>query len=82
MQKYAKLINEETKECNVGLGTNTAFYKKIGMRLAEIREETTEEGVTKYFLIEFLPEEDPVQVIDEEEATNDEETKDSSLSDN
>lgn len=82
MQKYAKLINEETKEVCVGLGTNIAFYKKIGMRLAEIREETTEEGVLKYFLIEFLPEEDPVQVIDEEEATNDEETKDSSLSGN
>lgn len=31
MIKYAKVINEETKECQVGVGTNTAFYQKIGM---------------------------------------------------
>lgn len=28
---YAKIINEETKLCEVGLGTNTDFYKSIGM---------------------------------------------------
>ena len=31
MLKYAKIINEETKLCEVGLGTNTTFYKSIGM---------------------------------------------------
>ena len=31
MKKYAKVINEETKLCEVGLGTNTDFYKSIGM---------------------------------------------------
>lgn len=28
---YAKIINEETKQCEVGVGTNTAFYESIGM---------------------------------------------------
>ena len=31
MRKYAKIINEETKECQVGIGTNTTYYKSIGM---------------------------------------------------
>lgn len=31
MLKYAKIINEQTKQCDVGLGTNVKFYKSIGM---------------------------------------------------
>lgn len=31
MLKYAKIINEETKACEVGLGTNSSFYQSIGM---------------------------------------------------
>lgn len=31
MLKYAKIVNEETKEVNVGFGTNIEFYKSIGM---------------------------------------------------
>ena len=31
MIKYAKVINEQTGLCEVGLGTNTNFYKSIGM---------------------------------------------------
>ena len=31
MIKYAQLINEETGLCAVGTGTNTEFYKSIGM---------------------------------------------------
>ena len=31
MIKYAKVINNETKECEVGLGTNTQFYISQGM---------------------------------------------------
>lgn len=31
MKKYAKVINEETGLCEVGLGTNIDFYKSIGM---------------------------------------------------
>lgn len=31
MFKYAKIINQQTGLCEVGTGTNTAFYKSIGM---------------------------------------------------
>ena len=38
MKRYAKIINEETKQCEVGLGTNTAFYKSIGMTEMEVEQ--------------------------------------------
>ena len=31
MIKYAKIVNEETGLVEIGLGTNSAFYKSIGM---------------------------------------------------
>ena len=36
MKKYAKIINEETKLCEIGDGTNSAFYKSIGMVEMEV----------------------------------------------
>ena len=36
MKKCAKIINEETKEVSVGTGTNSAFYKSIGMTEMEV----------------------------------------------
>ena len=38
MKKYAKVINEETKQCEVGLGTNSAFYQSIGMTEMEVEQ--------------------------------------------
>lgn len=38
MKKYAKIINEETKLCEVGLGTNKAFYQSIGMTEQEVEQ--------------------------------------------
>ena len=38
MKKYAKITNEETKQCNVGLGTNAEFYKSIGMVEMEVEQ--------------------------------------------
>lgn len=35
---YAKIINEETKQCEVGVGTNTEFYKSIGMVEMEVEQ--------------------------------------------
>lgn len=35
---YAKIINEETKQCEVGIGTNTAFYESIGMTDMEVEQ--------------------------------------------
>ena len=36
--KYAKIINEETKQCDVGIGTNIEYYKSIGMELLDVEE--------------------------------------------
>ena len=38
MQKYAKIVNEETKQCDVGVGTNVTYYKYIGMELMEVEQ--------------------------------------------
>lgn len=38
MKKYAKVINEETKACNVGLADNVSFYKSIGMTLQDVEQ--------------------------------------------
>lgn len=35
---YAKVINEETKVCEVGLGTNTKFYQSIGMTEMDVEQ--------------------------------------------
>lgn len=37
MIKYAKIINEETKQCSVGMGTDTKFYESIGMTQMEVK---------------------------------------------
>ena len=30
MKKYCKIVNNKTKQVNVGLGDNVEFYKSIG----------------------------------------------------
>ena len=36
MKKYAKIVNEETKEVSIGTGTNSAYYQSIGMEEMEV----------------------------------------------
>ena len=38
MLKYAKIIDQNTKKCSVGLGTNTEFYESVGMTEMEVEE--------------------------------------------
>ena len=38
MKKYAKIENEQTKQCSVGLGTNEAFYQSIGMTQMDVEQ--------------------------------------------
>lgn len=38
MIKYAKVINNETGLCEVGIGTNTTFYKSIGMKEQDVSQ--------------------------------------------
>ena len=41
MIKYAKIINQETKQCEVGIGTNTAFYESVGMTQMDVEQAYT-----------------------------------------
>ena len=36
--KFAKVENEETKACSVGVGTDEEFYKSIGMKLMDVEQ--------------------------------------------
>ena len=38
MKVYAQIIDEETKQVNIGIGTNTTFYKSIGMTEMEVEQ--------------------------------------------
>lgn len=41
MKKYAKIINEETKQCDVGLGNNIAYYISDGMVEMDVEQSYT-----------------------------------------
>lgn len=61
MLKYAKIIDDTTKACDVGLGTNTAFYRSIGM--TEMNVEQAYDG--KWYVSGYTPE-TPQSVINAE----------------
>ena len=39
MRKFAKIVNEETKVCDVGLGDDVDFYNSIGMVEMEVEQD-------------------------------------------
>lgn len=39
MKLYAKITDEQTKSCHVGLGTDIEFYKSIGMTEMEVEQD-------------------------------------------
>lgn len=51
MKKYAQIIDEQTKECTVGLGCNYDYYKAIG--LEELDVEQAQNG--RWYLTGYLP---------------------------
>lgn len=61
MIKYAKVVNEETKECEVGLGTNVEFYTELGME-----EMNVEQAYNGFWYIEGYAPEKPQEEIDQE----------------
>ena len=38
MEKYAKIINDETKEVQIGVGCPDEYYIEIGMRLMNVEQ--------------------------------------------
>lgn len=64
MKKYAKIENEETKICSVGLGTDTEFYQSLGM--SEMDVEQAYNG--DWYITGYAPEK-PQDLIIREEIT-------------
>ena len=64
---YAKIINDETKQVSVGTGTNTAFYKSIGMSEMDV-----EQGYSgQWYLKGYAPEKPTEQKASEARAERD-----------
>lgn len=61
MLKYAKIVNEETKLCEVGIGTNTRYYESIGMTEMEVEKAYNGD----WYLIGYAPEK-PKELINQE----------------
>lgn len=62
MKKFAKIIDDKTKICEVGIGTNTSFYKSLGME--EIEVEQAYNGT--WYVAGYAPEK-PQELINKEE---------------
>lgn len=58
---YAKIVNEETKLCEVGLGTNSKYYESIGM--VEMEVEQAYNGC--WYVKGYCPEK-PQEIINQE----------------
>ena len=52
MIKYAKIINNETGLCEVGLGTNSSFYQSIGMVQLDVQQSDIDNA---WYLAEKCP---------------------------
>lgn len=52
MFKYAKIIDEKTKLCDIGTGTNTKYYESIGM--VEMDVEQAWNG--SWYVVGYVPE--------------------------
>jgi hypothetical protein len=61
MKKYAKVVNETTKECIVGLGTDTSFYISQGMTYQDVDQDC----YGNWFLKDYVPAPDKEFVIGE-----------------
>lgn len=51
MEKYAKIINETTKEVQVGVGCPDEYYVEIGMSLMEVEQAYN----SKWYVAGFAP---------------------------
>ena len=62
MKKYAKILDNKTKLCQVGLGTNTEFYIKLGMTLLDV----TQAYNGNWYITGFEPQKPEKEIIQEQ----------------
>lgn len=53
MKKYARVVDEKTKQCDIGVGTNSKFYQSIGMTEQEVEQAYN----GQWYLAGYAPEE-------------------------
>lgn len=75
MLKYAKIINEETKACEVGLGTNNNFYASIGMEEMEVEQDYA----GNWYLAGYAPAKPDAVLAEEKRADRDRLLQDSDI---
>ena len=63
MIKYAKITDGELGLCEVGTGTNTEFYKSIGMSLKDVEQS---EKDNKWYLTEKCPHYTPEEIEEQQ----------------
>ena len=62
MIKYAKVTNNETGLCEVGLGTNVKFYQSVGMTELDVEQSDIDNG---WYLAEKCPHKSEEQKLQE-----------------
>ena len=60
MIKYAKIINEQTGLCEVGIGTNAEFYQSIGMTELDVTQSNID---NEWYLTSMCPNKPEEQVL-------------------
>lgn len=61
MLKYAKVVNDSTKLCDIGTGTNTEYYKSIGM----IEQDVEQAWNGSWYIVGYAPSK-PAEVVKQE----------------
>ena len=75
MKKYAKIVNQDTKLCEVGLGTDLEFYQSIGF--TEMEVELSYDG--GWYVLGYTPQK-PLELYKQEKLNELKTLKDEKLS--
>lgn len=70
MKKYAKITNQQTKQCEVGIGTNTSYYQKIGMTLQDVEQAYN----GQWYIVGYAPKQTEDERLKEEVKTLEKQT--------
>jgi len=65
MKKYSKIINQETKQCEVGIGTNEKYYKSLGMTLQDVEQGKD----NNWYIVGYAPKQTEDEKLKEEVKT-------------
>jgi type I site-specific restriction-modification system R (restriction) subunit len=71
MKKYAKITNQSTKQCEVGIGTNDKYYKSLGMTLQDVEQGKD----NNWYLVGYAPKQTEEERLKEEVKTLESQTR-------